>query len=454
VAVSQSGELRWTLLPGKGGQWQAQLRRAQAVARFTDTGLAIARWLVQRKIEGQRDVLRELGKRDAILKVTWPTFDVSVALAKLQAIFARVEEVQTVPALRQVEGEAADAYWSGWMGLPLHFLPASYRKRVPAHWSSFRGRGSPLNRGNRNAADPVNCLINYCYALLEASAHMGIHESGLDPYLDVTGLHTDQDTRRSLCYTIMEPCRPVADRLVLSFVLSHAFRSGELWSLRDGRCRLDQDLCARLWYWMPQFRRALGPIMTYILKNLRGGPKYGERTGFRLIEMEPPVRSRAPLGQKRWARVAAPPRLRPAGVCRSCGALLEQTPNREYCDTCFPARHREVIATFAAAGASTLAKLREEGRDPTKTPDARRKHGVTMARRNAEIRAWERQHPGRHDPEVFRNTILPRLARVPLSKMIRATGLSLRSCSRVRQGQVVQHARHWEALRRLVSAKQ
>jgi len=453
VAVSQSGELRWTLLPGKGGAWQAALRRAQALAPFTDTGLEIARWLVARKIEGQRDVLRELNARGATLRQSWPTFDVSQALTALTTTLSRLEHAQTIPALRQLEAEAAaDAYWSGWIGLPLHFAPPSYRKRTPAHWTTFRGRGSPLNQGNRNAADPANALLNYAYALLEAEARIACHAAGLDPTLGI--LHTDQESRASLLYDITEPVRPVADRLVLSLLLGHAFRPGELWALRDGRCRLDQDLCATLWPWMPEFRRALGPVMAYVIGRLRDGPRYGERRAYRLVEVPSEITTRAPLGRKRWARDIAPPTLRTVHACRRCGVLLDdERTDRRYCDACLPARQRETTTALATSGPDALARRRREVHDPMFSEEARRKLGAAIAKRNREAARWTRTHPGPHDPATFTKTILPRLAQVPLRVIMKATGLSIRSCSRIRQGRAVPHPRHFEALRTLADKR-
>lgn len=452
VAVDQSGRLRWTLLPGKGGEGQAGLRRSQALAPFTEVGLEIARWLVARKIAGQRDVLRDLAGRVEALKGARPKCTIPEALAILETILARVKRATTIPSLRQVEAEAADIYWSGWTGLPLHFAPPSYRKRVPAHWTSFRGRGSPLNRGNRNAVTPLAAITNYAYALLEAEARIACHEAGLDSYLGVS-LHSDQDARRSLLYDLMEPCRPVADRLVLNLVLGHAFRPGELWSLRDGRCRLDQDLCARLWSWMPEFRKALGPVMTFLLSRLRQGPRYGERVAFRLVEVPPNVQTRAPLGQKRWARQTPAQPIQPARVCRACGVLLEGLEDRMFCDDCLPQRHAELGAQTAAAGRRVLAQMRVERRDPAHGGAAARLRGAKIGQHNRERARWRCEESAAANPEVFRREILPRLRGVPLGRIARALSVSVGYASFIRRGLCTPARRHWEALRTLVENK-
>ena len=52
---------------------------------------------------------------------------------------------------------------------------------------------------------------------------------------------------------------------------------------------------------------------------------------------------------------------------------------------------------------------------------------------------WDREHPDRADPSEFACTILPGLQDVPLSALMKATGLSLRYCSLVRRGLRMRH---------------
>ena len=62
-----------------------------------------------------------------------------------------------------------------------------------------------------------------------------------------------------------------------------------------------------------------------------------------------------------------------------------------------------------------------------------------------EAARWDAEHDPPDEAE-FTNGILPALQGVPLSKMVQATGLSLRYCSQIRRGRVP-HGRHWSALR-------
>jgi CRISPR-associated endonuclease Cas1 len=447
VAVSQSGAPRWTLLPGAGGAHQARLRRAQALAPFTETGLEMARWLIARKVEGQRDTLRDLaGRLTPSRDAAWSRLAMPGAAAALDLLLPRLQRPASIAEVRQVEAEAAGVYWSGWAGLPLHFAPPSYyRKRVPDHWRSFIVRSSPLTGGPRGAVDPPDALLNYAYALLEAEALLACHEAGLDPALGI--LHTDTEGRRSLIYDIMEPVRPVADRLVLTLLLTHAFRPGELHALRDGRCRLDQDLCARLWPWMPTFRQALGPVLTFLLGRLRRGPRHGERTAYRLVEVAPPARTRAPLGQKRWARETPAPALPMPRACRSCDVLLEdERAGRRYCDACAP----EALAANRSQGRATLARLRLDGRDPAHGGRAARRRGAAQ-RRQHRARATAAGGPlldGAAARAQFRR-LLPRLRRVPLRRIANALDVTPGYASFIRRGLRSPHPRHLEALRSL-----
>ena len=76
-------------------------------------------------------------------------------------------------------------------------------------------------------------------------------------------------------------------------------------------------------------------------------------------------------------------------------------------------------------------------------------------RRNAEALranvAWERRQAEVLDPDTFTRKIGPKLQEVSLAAMMRATGLSRPYCAMIRRGARVPHARHWGALRVLLS---
>jgi hypothetical protein len=68
--------------------------------------------------------------------------------------------------------------------------------------------------------------------------------------------------------------------------------------------------------------------------------------------------------------------------------------------------------------------------------------------RQREIREWEAQSgSAEFDPRVFRLEILPLISELPLSDLVRATGLAHEYLSQVRRGDKIPHPRHWPNLR-------
>ena len=139
-------------------------------------------------------------------------------------------------------------------------------------------------------------------------------------------------------------------------------------------------------------------------------------------------------------------RRKPAATCTTCGGPL---PNgeRQFCDDCLPDEEQEKLSLFEQAGPAALAQLRAEGRDPTVTAEAKSQLGRANSRRQLDAARWNAEH-GQPDNGTFTREILPGLQDVPLSRIMEATGLSLRYCSQIRRG-YVPHPRHWEGLREL-----
>lgn len=354
VACDQGGHLRWVLVPSEGGQWKTNLRRAQAAALREPAGLELARFLIGAKLRGQaevmRNVLARMGTRtDAVIRNATETLD---------RLRGESERVPSIGRLRFIESQGAEMYWSTWAGLCPQFVPLSYARTVPDPWKMFRSRHSPLHDGHgpKDAIDPVNALLNFGYALLEAETKIACHAAGLDPALGV--LHADREARLSFIYDLMESCRPVVDRLVLELVASHVFRRGELWALRDGRCRLDQQFAAGLRGWLPILRRSLEPVVAHVETLLRRG--YRER------DREHPARRAA--------------RLPETGTCPECGSPVR--PGRRFCSAaCYQVWWKaNVQARISREGNDTLARLRLEGHDPAHSGEATRRRAASVSR--------------------------------------------------------------------------
>jgi CRISPR/Cas system-associated endonuclease Cas1 len=140
------------------GRDDPRLRRAQALAGGTETGLGIAIDLLTAKLEGQARVLDRLGVPEE------PRATVTSALDSLG-------ERRSPFELMATEAAAAIAYWAAWSYAEVPFVKAD-RDRVPEHWRTFGKRASPLTGNPRLASNPANALLNYLYAILEAECRI------------------------------------------------------------------------------------------------------------------------------------------------------------------------------------------------------------------------------------------------------------------------------------------
>ncbi len=170
----------------------ATMRRSQALAHKTQSGLAVARFLLSHKVRGQMEVTKSLkGRHEPI-----------------GAELRRIDGADSFEELLTAESAAASIYWSQWETVSISFAKKDL-PRLPEYWLSFGLRGSPITSSPRLAANPINALFNYLYALLEAETRIGCLAVGLGPGMGI--VHTDQGSRDSLALDIMEAVRPEVD---------------------------------------------------------------------------------------------------------------------------------------------------------------------------------------------------------------------------------------------------
>jgi len=203
----------------------------------------------------------------------------------------------------------------------------------------------------------------------------------------------------------------------------------------------------------PLWAKAVAPVAERVAQDLYWWGRTGDGRVQRIAKPTLPTpltQSKRSAGRPSNTGVAttpAMPRVSVARTCRQCGALLRSR-NRTVCSDCHDDYVSQVaMPAFEAAGPTKLAELRAQGKDPTKTPAAKAKLGATQRERQAARRVWEQGHG--HDDlqtEMFQQTILPLLNSVPLSVLMKATGLSLRYCSLIRQGRTVPHPMYWDSL--------
>ena len=145
-----------------------------------------------------------------------------------------------VTELRALEANAAAAYFRAWRGIPIKWRGTS-RRPIPGPWKEIGQRTSPFHvAGNRNAAHPVNAILNYAYAVLQSRIQIDAVAEGYDPTIGI--MHEARDGSPAFIFDMMEPQRPMIDRKVLEFVKSHVFDPADFVIRSDGVCRLNPEM--------------------------------------------------------------------------------------------------------------------------------------------------------------------------------------------------------------------
>jgi CRISPR-associated endonuclease Cas1 len=423
VQIDKDGRLLTTSAPSSG---DARLRRAQALATTNPTGLQIARTLLQQKLAGQRRLLDRLAGSGGLA-------------GQFDQADGRLAQATTVDELLIAERDAAFAYWAAWAGLPVRFRP-SEAARLPDHWATFGQRSSAFSSGPRLAVNPANALLNYLYAILEAETRIALLTVGLDAGLGI--VHADYRARDSFALDVMEAIRPDVDQYVLDLLERRVFRAHDFHETRRGVCRLLSPMTKQLAETAPTWGGLIAPVAEQVATILARAP------GSRIDRLTTPLtntnRQAGRDGMRRTARTGRPRAPKPPPTCQRCGGELPH-PERRVCDTCLAETQAEQFEAFSGTGLAALERLKQEGRDPTHGGEAAKKRGQATADRKREIADWEARYGQLVDLTAFTREILPLIREVPLSRLVRATGLSLRYVSQVRQGERVPHPKHWTA---------
>lgn len=144
-----------------------------------------------------------------------------------------------------IEGTSAASYFLAWQAVRLKWKRLKSRP-IPVDWLSFGQRTS--NKGkkgyNIDATHPVNALLNYAYAILESHVRIRVIAKGFDPKIGY--LHAYKENRDSLVLDLMEPLRPIVDRVIIRFVQEQVFHPADFTLRPDGVCRLNPELARRI----------------------------------------------------------------------------------------------------------------------------------------------------------------------------------------------------------------
>jgi CRISPR-associated protein Cas1 len=394
------------------------LRRAQAWASTNHVGIEIIRHLLTLKIEGQADNCRRLDAANP---------------EEMKRSLGLVQQAGDLEGLRIGEVQAAVAYWHAWTEVPIRFTRAD-QDRVPDHWLRLGLRRSPQSGSARRATSPINAVLNYLYALLEAEARIATIAVGLDPGLGI--LHLDKRARDSFALDLLESARPAVDNYVLDLLEGHRFRAADFQETRTGGCRIARPLAHRLSETSQIWRECLAAPAEEVAALLGRTP--GINAGNPTTPLTQTNRRR--VNGSTWAYPKSG--IRPQANCESCGQPVLDSGR-----LCLPCRVEfQASGDWHQAGRREIAAMRAGGNDPAHGGEAARRRARSISRQNLASAAWSRENPARPRVEVFVEQIFPTLQSVGLREMADATGLSMDYCSKIRRGLKVPHPRHWMQL--------
>lgn len=201
----------------------------------------IARQVLRRKLLGQRRLLAEGLRRRP---------DRRRAMLRGQEALAEAMQRLREPApmasaqLMGIEGAAAAAFFEAYAAL----LPPS---------AGFAGR----NR--RPPRDPANALLSLAYTLAHFEAVAAAQRAGLDPAIGF--LHALFPGRESLACDLVEPLRPLCERLVWRLLAEERLRASHF--TRDGEaCLLGK--AGRLAFYAA-WEEAVAPARRLLRRGLR-----------------------------------------------------------------------------------------------------------------------------------------------------------------------------------------
>jgi CRISPR-associated endonuclease Cas1 len=391
-----------------------RIRRAQALALQNGTALKISRELIDRKLAGQERVAKE------------EFLDEAAALAIRQRR-SELAEVESVDAARFIEAQAAKVYWSVWRTVTVKF-PKQDLPRVPEHWLTFGSRMSSLTASPRRATNPVNAILNYLYALLEAESRLAAATLGLDPGMGV--LHVDGQYRDSLACDLMEAIRPDVDAFVLDWLRREPLQRNYFFEQRDGNCRLMAAFASKLSETAPTWAHLVAPVAEWFAQEI-----HKSRLGHSRSSLPTPLTER-PRKQETTLLPEDKLAFRRKKACPSCGKGVRSP--RIRCNDCMKEIHVEQIVEVSRLG-----------RVVTLGPEAQAKRAATQRINTQAVWDWNpSDHPAWLTSDLYSAKIQPRLLSLSCSLLAKRLRVSVGYADQIRKGRVP-HPRHWQSLAKL-----
>ncbi len=187
IFLNWNGNLLSVTLPKEPASANLKIKQYAAYSDQAKKRL-IAETIVKEKVKHSISLLAELSKYYLEVKPT------------------AFKERTIAESVLTYEGNIAIAYW--------HEIGKVFNKLAPEF--RFTDRNGRRQSWNMNASDPINALLNYGYAILEAEVLRDINAIGLDSSIGF--LHELKDGRASLVYDLQELFRWIVDLSVIQLL--------------------------------------------------------------------------------------------------------------------------------------------------------------------------------------------------------------------------------------------
>ncbi|QUH03822.1 CRISPR-associated endonuclease Cas1 [Saccharopolyspora erythraea] len=221
-----------------------RVHRAQALLRGNPAALDITKYVLAEKFRGHGRVLPDWNPE--------PWIDQLMSCGDPRSI-------------RAVESREAHTYFRNW-----RLQELTFQGKVPYHWRVFDSRVSELNHNangkqnsQKNATNPTNAMLNYCYGVAKAEAALACYVQGLDP--DFGASHSD-DYRWSMALDLVEVVRPYVESYVLDLIKHRTFSPTDFVEKDTGVVRVQRPLTSELSEQRLNFYRQVAPHVEHVWK--------------------------------------------------------------------------------------------------------------------------------------------------------------------------------------------
>ncbi|AWV97675.1 CRISPR-associated endonuclease Cas1 [Arcticibacterium luteifluviistationis] len=192
----------------------AMLRKKQLLFSISPQATTWIIKLLKKKSRQQVKTLKWLGRKKSSRRQ-----EIEVAIDKMKSLEAKMEEIGSRPianskaVLMGIEGSISKIYFM------------ALRVTVPPLFDFDK-------RSRRPALDFFNSGLNYLYGMTYSLVESGIFAKGLDPMIGI--MHADQFKEPTLAFDLIEPIRPVMDRIWLGIIFQDILKKTDFIKKEQG----------------------------------------------------------------------------------------------------------------------------------------------------------------------------------------------------------------------------